>query len=102
MRAARPVDGGEAVLAGEDVVDVELRRNTQLEIDGLEAGGAAEQIEAEAEVLEGGELIATAEEAGVAALGAVRTGGHGNAARLEQRLAGAGEVEEEAAAENGI
>src|SRR5262249_23037742 len=47
------------------------------------------------EILHGGELAAAAEEVGGAGIGAAGARRHGNAARLSESLAGAGEREEE-------
>ena len=51
VRAGAHVDGDQSVLAGDGVVDVELGRDLEFEIHRLEAGAAAEQIEAETEIL---------------------------------------------------
>src|SRR5206468_3849038 len=72
--------------------------DAELEVDGLEAGGAAEEVEGEAEVLDGGEGLAVAEEIGVVGGGGAGAFGDGDAAGLEESLGGAGEVEEEVAA----
>ena len=69
VRAGAHVDGEQSVLARDGVVDVELRRNLEFEIDGFEAGAAAEEVEADAEILLEEGLFAAAEEAELAGIG---------------------------------
>ena len=82
VRAGAHVDGEQSVLAGDGVVDVELRRDFEFEIDGFEAGAAAEEVEADAEILLEEGLLAAAEEVELAGVGGTRDGWHGDTAPL--------------------
>src|SRR5689334_18382842 len=102
MGAAGDIDRGQPILPCQDVVDVELGREANLKADRLEGRRAAEKIEAQAEVLRRGELLAASKEPGLVRRRRTRASGKRNTPGLEQRFAHAREVEERAATENRV
>src|SRR5262249_5960993 len=91
----------QAVLAGQEVVDVEFGRDFNFVFDGFETGAAPEEIEGEGEILLGGKLASAAEEAKLAGKGRALIGRNRDAVEREGGVAGAGEGEEQAPPQNG-
>ena len=94
MRAGAHVDGEQSVLASDGIVDVELRRNLELEIDGFEPRAAAEDVEADAEILLKEGLFAATEEAELAGIAGTGNRGHGDAAPFRGGLTDSSDGEE--------
>src|SRR5262249_39064609 len=97
VRTAPHVDRGQSVFARTGVIDVELGRDADLEIDGLEPRAAAEQRKGEAEVLLHSGLLATSEETVLARVGGARYRRHGDAAAFERGFARSRKGEEQLA-----
>src|SRR5207244_88227 len=94
------VDADETVLARQHVVDVELRRDLDFVLDGLESGAAAEVLGADTEILLRDELAAASEEGELAGIGGALIRRHGDAVKLERGVTRTGEGEKETPAEN--